>query len=229
MRDTASLEDLMLQVPGITVTGSNPENPSLISRGFSIDNVLVDGVPVSGFPGTMPDLAIYEQVEVMRGPAGLFSGVGSPAGSVNFVRKRPTGEVFVRAGGTVGSWNYLRGDLDVNVPLTTDGAVRTRFSGAYQDQDHFFDVAHTSRGIIYGIVEADVTPSTLLAVGGHYQNLDTPVQTGSPRVCSTGWMSAVRSMPSASRWAIMWNSRAMPLSAFRRAIVSVTLFECNSR
>lgn len=203
MRDIASLEDLMLQTPGITVTGSNPENPSLISRGFSIDNVLIDGVPVSGFPGTTPDLAIYERIEVARGPAGLFSGAGSPAGSINFVRKRPTRDFAVKAGLTAGSWNYYRGDLDLNLPVTSGGDVRARFSGAYQDQDHFFDVAHTRRSIIYGIVEADMTPSTRVAVGGHYQNLDTPVQTGLPAYRDGGLIDLPRSTYIGAPWNVI--------------------------
>lgn len=203
LRDIASLEDLMLQTPGITVTGSNPENPSLISRGFNIDNVLVDGVPLSDFPGTMPDLAIYERIEVARGPTGLFSGVGSPAGSINFVRKRPTRDIAVKAGLTAGSWDYYRGDLDLNLPMTEGGDVRARFSGAYQDQHHFFDVAHTKRGIIYGIVEADVTPTTRVAVGGHYQKLDTPVQTGLPGYVAGGLIDLPRSTYIGAPWNVI--------------------------
>jgi outer membrane receptor for ferric coprogen and ferric-rhodotorulic acid len=203
LRDINSLEDLMLQTPGITVTGSNPENPSLISRGFNISNYMIDGVAGIDFPGTTPDLAIYERVEVLRGPAGLFSGAGSPAGSINFVRKRPGREVAGRLGLSAGSWENYRGELDVSAPLSPGGAVRGRISSAYQSQNHFFDVAHTTRGIFYGVVEADLTPSTTLAVGGHLQDLDTPVQTGLPGYVSGGLIDLPRSTYIGARWNVI--------------------------
>lgn len=203
LREINSLEDLMLQTPGVTVTGTNPENPSLISRGFSINNYMIDGVAGIDFPGTTPDLAIYERVEVLRGPAGLFSGAGSPAGSVNFVRKRPGKEKSFQIGATIGSWENYRGEADISVPLNETGSIRARASGAYVDQHHFFDVAHTKRGIIYGIVEADITPKTTIAIGGHYQDLNTPVQTGLPGYVSGGLIDLPRSTYIGSKWNVI--------------------------
>ncbi|WP_337186220.1 TonB-dependent siderophore receptor [Phenylobacterium sp.] len=203
LRDIATLEDLMLLTPGITVTGSNPENPSLISRGFNISNYLIDGVAGISFPGTTPDLAIYERVEILRGPAGLFSGAGSPAGSINLVRKRPSRTASASLGLSIGSWQNYRGDLDVSLPLSPGGAIRARVSGAAQEQNYFFDVAQSQRGIAYGVVEADVTPTTTLAVGGHYQTLSTPVQTGLPGYVDGGLIPLPRSTYIGAPWNVI--------------------------
>lgn len=203
LRDIGSLEELMLQTPGITVTGSNPENPSLISRGFNISNYLIDGVAGLDFPGTTPDLAIYERVETLRGPAGLFSGAGSPAGSINLVRKRPGRDLSASMGLSAGSWQNYRVDADVSAPILADGAVRARLSGAYQEQNYFFDVAHGQRGIGYAVVEADVTPTTVLALGGHYQSLSTPVQTGLPAYAAGGLIDLPRSTYIGAPWNVI--------------------------
>lgn len=42
--------------------------------------------------GTVPSLAAFDRVEIMRGPAGLFSSTSELGGIVNMVRKRPTAE-----------------------------------------------------------------------------------------------------------------------------------------
>jgi len=39
--------------------------------------------------GTLPNLAAFDRVEVMRGPSGLFDSSGEMGGIVNLVRKRP--------------------------------------------------------------------------------------------------------------------------------------------
>ncbi len=72
----------------------------LTVRGFVIDNrfnYLRDGLPISG--ETSIPLDNKSRVEVLKGTAGMQSGIGSPGGMVNLVVKRPTDvplrEVFV--------------------------------------------------------------------------------------------------------------------------------------
>lgn len=186
-----TLEDLMIQVPGITVTGISPESPSFLSRGFAIDAYLVDGIAGIAYPGATPDLAIYDRVEVLRGAASLYSGAASPAGSINLVRKRPTAEREISGALAAGSWENYRVEGDISGPLTSDGRLRGRLVGAYQDQDMFYDVAHKSRGIIYGVVDYDLTPDTTLTFGAHYQDSQPANQTGLPGY-TTGGLPKVR-------------------------------------
>ena len=137
-----SLEDALTAANGITVTGVGSEDPSFMSRGFAINNYLVDGVSTLAFnfPSVVPDLFFYERLEVLRGPAGLFSGSGNPAGSINLVRKRPLDGFRVQASAGYGSWNNFRGELDVSAPLGSGVGVRGGVK--VQDQDQFFDTAH---------------------------------------------------------------------------------------
>ncbi|MFC3215806.1 TonB-dependent siderophore receptor [Novosphingobium panipatense] len=114
-----TLEDALTATPGITVTGVGSEDPSYMSRGFAISNYLVDGTPTLsfGFPAVVPDLFFYERLEVLRGPAGLFSGSGNPAGSINLVRKRPLDEFKAQVALGYGSYQNFRGEVDVSARL----------------------------------------------------------------------------------------------------------------
>ena len=69
------------------------------SRGFYVDQIQEDGIS-STVPGSssnptrdaqsMTDLAVYDHIEVVRGPTGLTQANGEPGGTINAVRKKPT-------------------------------------------------------------------------------------------------------------------------------------------
>ena len=109
------------------------------SRGFVIDNLMYDGVPAEGNFSTDSidetlDTALYDRIEIVRGATGLMTGAGSPAASVNLLRKHADSkELATSLGFTAGSWNDRRFEGDISTPLTSDGDVRARFVGVYQD------------------------------------------------------------------------------------------------
>ncbi|MPT46933.1 MAG: TonB-dependent siderophore receptor [Sphingobium sp.] len=172
-----TLEDVMTATNGITVTGVGSEDPSYMSRGFAINNYLMDGVAVTS-PAVMADMFFYDRIEVLRGPAGLFSGSGNPAGSLNLVRKRPLDELSVKAMAGYGSYENKRFELDVSTPLTSIGGVRAGVM--VQDQDQFFDTAHRNRlaAFVTGSVELDT--KTTLTFGGSYDRYKPAIQSGLP-------------------------------------------------
>jgi outer membrane receptor for ferric coprogen and ferric-rhodotorulic acid len=120
-----TITDLATQTTGLTTTGGDSDLAQFMSRGFTIDNYLVDGVPNNGFTGEIPDLFLYDRVEILRGPAGLFSGSGSPAGSINLVRKRPLAGFSLQAL-AAGSWNNYRVEIDVSAPVADGIAAPIR-------------------------------------------------------------------------------------------------------
>lgn len=68
---------------------------NISGRGFSgVQNspALFDGIRYPGFQITPRLLLNYEQVEVLRGPAGLAAGQGSVAGTINYVPRRALAE-----------------------------------------------------------------------------------------------------------------------------------------
>lgn len=117
-----NLSDAMRNVTGITVetlsSGGNISN--FISRGYALDTIMVDGISMPAGAGNLStgfDLAIYDRIEVLRGPSGLYQGSGEPGGSINLVRKRPLDKFGFSAQTTVGSWDYYRAVTDLSTPF----------------------------------------------------------------------------------------------------------------
>jgi len=179
-----TLSEVLEQSTGITVQDANSYERNYYVRGFKIDTIQYDGVPTqvgSGFV-TQPDMALYDRVEVLRGPAGIFNGVGEPGGTVNLVRKRPTPDFAITGTATAGSWNNQRAEFDLSNRLNEAGTLRGRVVGVYQDRDFFYDVANTKKTVGYGILEFDFSPATTLGVGVSYEQNDMlPMYGGLPR------------------------------------------------
>ncbi|WCM28265.1 TonB-dependent siderophore receptor [Sphingomonas sp. QA11] len=175
-----TLEDALTVTNGITVNGVGSEDPSFLSRGFAISNYLVDGVPTMafGFPAVVPDLFFYDRLEVLRGPAGLFSGSGNPAGSINLVRKRPLDAVRVQASAGGGSYSNVRLELDASTPLGDRAGLRV--GAMFQDQDQFFKVAHRNRVGAFAVGSIEIGDRTTVTVGGNYDRFKPAIQSGLP-------------------------------------------------
>ena len=175
-----TLEDAITATPGITVTGVGSEDPSFMSRGFAINNYLVDGVATMAFafPSVVPDLFFYDRLEVLRGPAGLFSGSGNPAGSINLVRKRPFDVFKAKASIGYGSYQNVRGEIDLSAPVANGVAVR--MGAMVQDQDQFFDVGHRNRVAGFATAKVEIGDNTTLTFGGSYDRFKPAIQSGLP-------------------------------------------------
>lgn len=160
------LEDAMRRAAGVRVFANDPGRSSPLIRGFEPDNATVDGLPapISSIYGTQPDLAIFDRVEVLRGPSGLFAGTGEPGGTINLVRKRAVEDLAIKATGWYGSHDFYRAEADVSAPVYDDGRVRARFVGAFQDNGTFVEKTENRATTVYGTVEADITDQTTASV-----------------------------------------------------------------
>jgi outer membrane receptor for ferric coprogen and ferric-rhodotorulic acid len=164
---------LLATVPGINVQAQETDRFSYSARGFDIQTFQVDGI---GLPFAFEiqtgsvDTATYDRIEAVRGAPGLLSSTGNPSAVINFIRKRPAREVQASASAQAGSFDQLRVDADVSVPLTADGSVRARAVGAYVDSASYLDRYQLKRWTGYGIVEADLGPDTVVSAGYGHQN-----------------------------------------------------------
>ncbi|MFT3966199.1 MAG: TonB-dependent siderophore receptor [Sphingobium sp.] len=164
---------LLATAPGVTVQAQETDRIYYSARGFDIQTFQIDGIGLP-FAFTVQtgsiDTAVYDHIDVVRGAPGLLSSTGNPSAVVNFIRKRPRKELQVTANAQYGSFNALRLDGDVSVPITRDGSVRARAVGVYDDSDSHLDRYHLRRWTGYGIVEADLGPDTTLSLGYHHQD-----------------------------------------------------------
>ncbi len=107
----------------------------------------------------------YDRVEVIKGADALTNAVGDPSATIDYIRKRPTQDFQANAGVSYGSWNTQRYEADVSGALTQDGRIRGRLMGYEQTGDSYIDRYSSEKNGFSGILEADLTDSTLLTVG----------------------------------------------------------------
>lgn len=175
-----NLQDAMRQVTGATIKTYNSGSSlnDVYIRGFLVDQVQVDGVSQATGQGDLAtsfDLAMYDRVEVLRGPSGLYQGAGEPGGSINVVRKRALGTFGLSGEMSASSYDRYHTSVDVTGPLNGDGSLRGRFVTAYEDNKSWVDYAQNERPMMYGRLEYDLSPATTLSLGGAYQkNRSTP-------------------------------------------------------
>ena len=164
---------LLATVPGVNVQAQETDRFYYSARGFDIQTFQVDGVGLPfpfGIQNGSIDTAMYDRIEVVRGAPGLLSSTGNPSAVINFIRKRPTRDLAASASVQYGSFDNLRLDGDLSVPLTRSGSVRARAVGSYLDTDSYLDRYGLTRWTGYGIAEADLGPDTVVSAGYGHQN-----------------------------------------------------------
>jgi len=202
-----SISDVLNQTPGVTMSQDGGERFNIYSRGSAINTYQYDGVTTyqenqtRTMPSTLMDMAIYDRVEVVRGATGLMTGAGDPSGVVNVIRKRPTREFQAYVQGGVGSWDYKRLETDVSGPLTEAGNLRGRVVAAKQLNDTFMDWYRQDRDILYGVIEADLTDTTVARLSIDHQRYRPTGAQGVPMLYSNGQQTDFsRSTSSGARW-----------------------------
>ena len=169
-QNMVTLADAMQYTTAVKVTSYGTSTAGIESRGYTIDHYQIDGLSSSArvYENNF-SLAMFDRLEVLRGPAGLLQGAGDPGGTINFVRKRALDTFGLSARTSAGSWNNYYADIDVTGPLNEDRSLRGRVVAAYQDRHYFTDYAWTRQPMLYGTLEYDFTPGTTLSVGASWQ------------------------------------------------------------
>jgi iron complex outermembrane receptor protein len=126
-----TLTDIALRTPGFSATTFTPAEPNLTIRGIgSAEGVsqnaggdpsvvmYMDGVYIGR--GGIADIDAYdlESIEVLRGPQGTLYGKNAAGGLINFISRKADDRQSIRASGTIGSYNLINANAQVNVPLT---------------------------------------------------------------------------------------------------------------
>lgn len=207
-----TVKDAVLSSVGLSATTYDNVRNDFSARGFTITNYQIDGVPVAwslaGTNGeTILDLATYERVEVVRGATGLMTGSGNPSASINLVRKHADStdlKGYVDVG--VGSWNQREVTADISDGLNSDGTIRGRIVVKHKEGDSYTDLYQDDNSVLYGVLEADITPETMLRLGAGYQHNDpvSPTWGLLPAFFSNGnqtdWGRSKTTAPNWSEW-----------------------------
>ncbi|MGP1516971.1 MAG: TonB-dependent siderophore receptor [Ottowia sp.] len=186
-----SMEQAMRTTTGVNVIRDGGSGRVRFqSRGFYIDQMQEDGIsstvpgsssnPVRD-PQSMTDLAVYEHIEVLRGPTGLTQANGEPGGTINAVRKKPTSKPLLAVDLQADRWGQARAVIDASNSLNASKTVRGRFVGVANHIDSFKDRVDGNSGTLYGVLDWQAGSNTLVTAGALYQyKSETPDYYGVP-------------------------------------------------
>ncbi|MDB6060276.1 MAG: TonB-dependent receptor protein [Verrucomicrobiaceae bacterium] len=148
------------------VTGYDLRYQSLMVRGFS-PTIYRDGLRTfaSGSYGDwQADPQGLERIEVLKGPASVLYGQGSPGGLVNQVAKRPTATPVQEVGLSVGNNDRYQGMLDVGGQVDADGKWLVRLNGLARNSQTQTDYSKDNRLFIAPAVTWRPSEQTELTV-----------------------------------------------------------------
>ncbi len=173
---TNSIDDALQMATGITVEQGETNRTRYTARGFDIKSTQIDGI---GLPngwglvtGAMESYG-YEEIEVIRGANGQLTGVGNAAGTINYVRKRPTNENEGEIGLTLGSYDLKRIQADYSMLLTDSGSWAARVVAVIQDSESYLDGLEDDRVYISAVIDGQLTDNSTLAFGASYQDANS--------------------------------------------------------
>lgn len=171
-----NLNDALKLATGITVEEWETNRTQYTSRGFELKSTQIDGV---GLPndwgivtGAMESYG-FEEIEVIRGANGILTGVGNSAGTINYVRKRPTNENQGEIGASIGSWDFKRVQADYSFLITESGSWAARVVAVSEDKASYLDGLENDRVYVYGVVDGQLTDNSTLTLGLSYQDANT--------------------------------------------------------
>lgn len=194
-----AINDALAVVPGVQVEQVETDRTYYTARGFDISWLMVDGLATPNVYGPTSgslDTVFYSQVEVVRGANALLSGIGNPAGTINFIRRRPGGETGGSAALSYGSWDTVRGEADLDLALDDSGNWGLRATGAITSGDSYLRDYTSDRYAGQLILAGELAPTVSVALGySHQQNnadnvlwgaLPLIATDGSPTDCPVG-------------------------------------------
>jgi outer membrane receptor for ferric coprogen and ferric-rhodotorulic acid len=147
------------------------------------------------------DMAMFDRIEVLRGPAGLFKGAGSAGATINLVRKSATATPHFRGALTGGSWGTVRGEADVNGGLNASGSLRARIVAVGEERGTNLRNTDNSKAFGFATLAVDFDPGTTLAIGGAVQQAKTDYFFGLPAFANGTLLDVPRSTSFATDWA----------------------------
>lgn len=207
-----TLQEVVENTPGLRMLPNEKGRSSVISRGYKYSEYNVDGLPaqMESRLGSMPNLAAFDRIEIMRGPSGLFDASGEMGGIINLIRKRGGYEFQGDLDVAAGSNGYYEAGLDISSPLNKEGSIRSRIViNSFGETPEETDKAEHHE-TIYGALDFDLNDHTILGIGFLHQERKVTPNNGLP-LDSDG---DLLSLPNNDYYAPSWNTFDMTSDDF---------------
>lgn len=94
------------------------------------------------------DFANIDRIEILKGPASVLYGAGSPVGMVNLITKKPLDADFAYFTATLGSFERQRYTIDANGAADESRSLLFRINVAHEDTNTFVDYNFLSRTMV---------------------------------------------------------------------------------
>jgi len=127
----------------------------------------------SSYNNTRAHVYTLEQVEILKGPASVLYGQGSPGGLVNVVSKRPTEYMDQEILLKLGNFDYVEAAADLGGVLDDDGQWLYRFIGVVRDSDTQIDFVHDDGWVIAPSITYRPTIDTNITLLANFQETDS--------------------------------------------------------
>ncbi len=205
-QNISNLTQAVEATTGLTALKSPGPGIFIYSRGFDIEAIQYDGVPIPRNVYALgsyitENMAIYDRMEVIRGAAGLLQGANSPGGAINMVRKRGQAEPTVTLTAKAGSWDRYGSQADVGGPLNDAGTIRGRAVVNYEKDHSFTDYAWNWEQTVYGALDFDLDEDTVLGIGfSNKKSHGRPYLLGLPRYADASNINLPRSTYTGATW-----------------------------
>ncbi|MBX8513165.1 TonB-dependent siderophore receptor [Pseudomonas cichorii] len=142
---------------------------NFVVRGFALNSASsykINGRTITGEQNVA--LENKQQVEVLKGLAGLQSGVSEPGGLVNYVSKRPDNVRSVTVSTNEQGERYLATDLGSWFGSEQQFGVRANL--AHEDIRSYVDHADGKRDFASLALDWNINPDSVLQLNAEYQN-----------------------------------------------------------
>jgi iron complex outermembrane receptor protein len=184
----STLREAMGYTPGINISpwGTDSRYDNWIHlRGF---DAYKPGFNLDGLPLRNADTwGVYqtdnygaERIEVLRGPASVLYGQGSPGGTVNVVSKRPQAEAQREIRLQVSDPQRVQLMSDFTGPAVDDASVLYRVTTLVRDGKTFDGLVPDERVYIAPAVTLNLSPDTTFTVLSHLLSFNTSTHGGAP-------------------------------------------------
>ncbi len=173
-RNAISLNQAVGYVAGISANqrgGTVSRYDQMYLRGFA-PGLFLDGMRLIAGPYSTPqtDFNRIDQIDIMKGPASVLYGNGTPGGLINLTSKTPEAEAFGRVEAQAGNYNSLRAVADINQPLDAEGKWRVRLVGGWQKADGFTAMTESERYHVSPMISFAPDENTSLTIIAAYQH-----------------------------------------------------------
>lgn len=159
------ISDVLQNISGVRTQPTLGTGTGFIVRGFRTNHVYRNGL-VLDMDGNSSeyDTGNLHNIDVLKGPASVLFGRAEPGGLVNLTSKKPMDVPYYSLEQQFGNYDFYRTQWDATGPITKDGSLSYRFTGAYQNANSFRDFIFTDRVMADAAITWKPTDQTDLTI-----------------------------------------------------------------